>query len=723
LRNDTPLDAVVSVTCNVRRKTFLTWRGPLKTYAALRVLLVDDDTPNALRISRMLRAQEQPPFRVSIAPDIDGAAALIGRDPCDVILLNLAACGMPGVAACALLQTFAPDVPLIVMERAAEEAAALRAVQQGAADCLIIDQLHETLLVRTIRYVREQHEAERKRRRAEQALRESERRYRSLFEQLRDAIFITDADYTIVETNRAAVGLLGYAPADLRGMQLQDLCYEVADGLRIQQQLWGVGWTGDVEMRVRCADGSLRWCLFSAARRLGDDGTVLGYQGIIHDITDRKHVEERLLHDALHDPLTGLPNRALFADRVDMALARWRRNPRQSGAVLFVDLDRFKVINDSLGHATGDALLRRIADALTTCLRAEDTVARLGGDEFAILLHTVSESDALTTAERIQNCFTDAFEIGEHRVFASASIGLAFPSSADDTPQDLLRNADLAMYRAKSGGPGRHEVFAPAMHRSAVDLLQLENDLRHAVAAGDFVLHYQPILSLPDQRVVGFEALVRWPHARRGMLAPRDFIPIAEETGLIVPLGWWVMREACRQGAAMMGQLLRPPFIGVNVSARQLLLPDFTDGVLRILAESGLPPRLLTLEITESTLVSNAEEAAETLARLRAAGVHICIDDFGTGYSSLSYLHTFRIDGLKIDRSFISRLDPDGDRAELVQTIIGLARRLGITTVAEGVETYEQLSRLTQLEPTSVQGFLFSRPVDAAAAVALLDMA
>jgi diguanylate cyclase (GGDEF)-like protein/PAS domain S-box-containing protein len=698
-------------------------RGPLESSVALRVLLVDDDNPNAVRVSRMLRARRDPPFRVITAQDLNGAAAQLERASHDVILLNLSSCGMPGLAAFALLQTFAPDVPVIVMDSAAEEANALRVVHQGAADYLIIDQLHETALVRSIRFVRERREAERRRRLAEQALRASERRYRTLFEQLRDAIFITDANYGIAEANRAAVELLGHPLSHLRGLQLQDIFHEAADGLRIQQQLWGVGWTGDVEVRVRCADGTTKWCLFSATRRLGDDGAVHGYQGILHDITDRRRAEEQLLHDALHDGLTGLPNRALFLDRLDMALARWRRDPRQMGAVLFLDLDRFKVINDSLGHGVGDGLLRRIAEALSGCLRGEDTVARLGGDEFAILLHAVGETETAATAERIQQRLSAEFDIDGNRIFTSTSIGIAFPESPDDTPADLLRNADLAMYRAKSSGPGRREVFAPALHRSAIDLLQLETDLRVAVARSDFVLHYQPILSLPEQRVVGFEALVRWPHARRGLLAPRDFIPLAEETGLIVPLGWWILREACEQGARMRAGQVQAPFMGVNVSARQLAQPGFVEGVLDILAQTGLPPHLLTLEITESTLVSNAESAVETIARLRSVGVRICIDDFGTGYSSLSYLHTFRVDGLKIDRSFISRLDPDGDRAGLVHAIIGLARRLGIATVAEGVETSEQLSRLTQLEPTSVQGFLFSRPLEAAAAVALLHQA
>jgi diguanylate cyclase (GGDEF)-like protein/PAS domain S-box-containing protein len=685
----------------------------------VRVLLVDGDTSNALRLGGMLKAQRVPSFHLSTAATLDSAATLLSAEPPDVLLFNLTTCDVVALPGLALLQSLAGARPILVLAPESDEGLALKAVQQGASDYLLVEQLYDTLLVRSIRHVLEQHRVAGQRRQAEHALRVSERRYRSLFEQSRDAIFITDASYRIIEANNAAVDLLGFPRKELQGRPLDRLFAEPADGLRLEQQLYSVGWTGDVEARLRHAGGTAVWCLFSAARRLDDSGAVHGYQAILHDITDRKQAEERLLHNAFHDPLTGLPNRALFIDRTSVALARWRRDPSEPCAVIFLDLDRFKVINDSLGHSAGDAVLCHVAGVLKSSIRAEDTVARLGGDEFAILLHdAANEEDARRAAERIHASLAEPFEVDGQRVFTSASIGIALPVSHDE-PHDLLRNADLAMYRAKSDGPSRHAVYTPVMHSHAVDLLALETDLRLAVARSEFVLHFQPILALPDSRVVGFEALIRWAHPRRGLLLPRDFISVAEDTGLIVPMGWWALREACLHAASLIPLVAQPPFVAVNLSARQLVLPTLVDGVSTILAETGLPAELLSLEITENSLISNASVAADSLARLRDAGVRICIDDFGTGYSSLSYIHTFKVDSLKIDRSFIGSLEPHGEPAELVQTIISLAARLGMSTVAEGVETYEQLAQLQLLKPTSVQGFLFSRAIDSSAATAL----
>jgi diguanylate cyclase (GGDEF)-like protein len=446
-----------------------------------------------------------------------------------------------------------------------------------------------------------------------------------------------------------------------------------------------------------CNDGTLLWCLFSAARRLDDRGTLRGYQGIAHDITERKLAEERLFHNAFHDTLTGLPNRALFSDRLEVALARWRRSEDRRCAVLFIDLDRFKVINDSLGHATGDAFLRHVAVELAGCLREEDTIARMGGDEFAVLLdHVHHEGDAIRAAERIQRRLSRPFDIDGQQLFTSASIGIALPENREQGAHELLRNADIAMYRAKTAGPARHELFSPVMHGTAIDLLALENDMRQALVRNEFVVHYQPIINLDDRRVAGFEALVRWQHPTRGLLAPGEFIPLAEETGLIVPLGWWVLRQACRDAVR---RFPAPrdgspaPYVSVNLSTRQLELPGLVEEVVAAVAETGLPPARLCLEITESMLIRNAVVAAASLASLRSLGVRICIDDFGTGYSSLSYLSTFQLDGLKIDRSFISRMATSNDAAELVHTMLSLADRLGIATIAEGVESVEQLVR------------------------------
>lgn len=690
----------------------------------VRVLLVDADLNGVPDLRGMLRAQSAPRFQTARARTIPEAERLIANEKPDVIVLDLFGWEPGGLPALALLQSAAPTTPIIVTAPAEQEHTALKAVKQGALDYMLTDQLYDTLLVRSIRHALERQATADRQRDMLQALRLSERRYRALFEQSRDALYITDSAGAIIEGNAALVELFGYGIDELYGQQLDLLLADRADWQRIQSELQCREYARDVEVRLRRKDGVQLWCLLTAAKRIDDEVEVRGYQGNIHDITARKQAEERLRHNALHDPLTGLPNRALFVERLDAALAHQRREPVHRCAVLFLDLDRFKVVNDSLGHAVGDALLMRVAGALASCVRAHETVARLGGDEFAILLEGVTGSaDAVRAAERIQGRLAAAFELQGQSMFTSASIGIALPDDAMQRAEDLLRNADIAMYRAKKAGPARLEVFAPSMHASAINLLELETDLRTAVERDELTLYYQPIVALPGQEVIGLEALIRWRHPRRGLLMPHEFIPIAEETGMIVSIGWWVLREACRQGRAILDSYPngRCPYMAVNLSSRQIALPDLAGAVLSILAETGMPGSLLSLEITESSLVTNVDLAARGLARLRAEGVRICIDDFGTGYSSLAYLHALPVDGLKIDRSFVNLLGSSSDRSELVHTIITLAARLGISAVAEGVETTAQLNQLENLGSASMQGFLFSRPVEADAVRRLLD--
>ena len=560
--------------------------------------------------------------------------------------------------------------------------------------------------------------------RAEERLRESEERYRTLFEESRDAVFMSALDGRLVDANQAAVELFGRSREELLAANLWELYHDASDRERFRDEIFRAGFVREYELRVRRADATPVHCLLSATLRRGPDGAVLGFQGIIHDITARKRAEERLAYGALHDALTGLPNRALFVDRLRQALERVRSGGERPFAVLFLDLDRFKVVNDSLGHAVGDRMLTGIAARLKGLLRPGDTVARFGGDEFVLLRGDVAGAiEATHFAERVLDALAAPFALERHEVFTSASMGIAVSAGAGDDPEELLRNADAALSRAKSLGKNRYEVFDRAMHAAAMERLRMESDLRRALERGELALLFQPVVGVSDGRVAGFEALARWRHPERGEVSPSVFIPVVEEMGMMHALGRWVIEEAClrakRWADAFPG---RERFrVSVNLSASQFTQSDLVEHVERIVAECGIPPGVMHFEITESVLLEHAEPAQRMLARLRELGVVLCMDDFGTGYSSLGYLHRFPIDELKIDRSFVTGMEHDRRNAQLVQAIVALARNLGVQVVAEGVETRAQLDILRALGCDYAQGFLFSEPLAESDAEAMLD--
>ncbi len=435
---------------------------------------------------------------------------------------------------------------------------------------------------------------------------------------------------------------------------------------------------------------------------------------LLMEINLRKTIENQLQHDAFHDALTNLPNRALFIDRLRHAIQISKRHKEYLYAVLFLDLDRFKVINDSLGHGVGDQLLIEFGKRLVTCLRPHDTIARLGGDEFVVLLEDIGGlSNATYIAERIGTALESSFTVGGHDVFTAASIGIALGSPVYENPDQILRDADTAMYQAKSSDREQFVVFEPGMHAHALERMHLETDLRRAIARKEFEVYYQPIYSLDSNRLAGFEALVRWQHPDRGLMLPGAFVQMAEETGMIVAIDRLVLRESCRQMVEWQKECMEysPDFISVNMSNKQMAQSDLVDFVQEVLNDTGLNPNALKLEITESVIIENPEEAVGRLSRLKALGVRLFIDDFGTGYSSLSYLHRLPIDGLKIDRSFINNMGANGENQQIVRTIILLAHDMKIDVIAEGLETPIQVAQIKMLNCEYGQGYLFSKPV------------
>ena len=566
------------------------------------------------------------------------------------------------------------------------------------------------------------------RRRVETALRESEERYALAARGANDGLWdwnLVTSEIHLSERWREMVGIGGRdissSPEEwFSRVHLGDL-----PQLKVDMAALTAGTRSHFpsEHRLRHAEGFFIWVLCRGIVVRDADGRAVRIAGSMTDITARKDLEERLRREAQFDTLTALPNRAYATDLLRRAIARAKRSKDQLFAVLFLDCDRFKVVNDSLGHQAGDALLRLVAGRLNSCVRPGDVVARLGGDEFVVILEGVrDEEEAVVVAERVKQSMAQPLHVDGREIFMTVSVGIAMSQDGVERPEDYLRDADLAMYRAKMGGRARHEVFRADMRAGAVRQLALQNDLRQAMERGELRVMYQPIWSLVSGRITGFEALVRWDHPEHGAMQPADFIPLAEETGLIIPLGEWVTRQAAECLARWNVRVVSdtPVWMSVNVAAKQLTQPGFAQLVKRTIDDCGIEASRFKLEITESMITADAVAATGALDEIKALGIHLLMDDFGVGHASLNYLHRLPISTIKIDRYFVGRIDSNSECLDIVRTILNLSRSLSMDVVAEGVESSAQREVLQALGCEFVQGYLLSPPLEADAAERLL---
>jgi diguanylate cyclase (GGDEF)-like protein/PAS domain S-box-containing protein len=677
------------------------------------MLLIEDNPGDARLIKEMLQEQSSHKIELKHVECMGDAEKHLAANAIDVILLDLGLPDAQGLDAVRRAHAAARGIPLVVLSGLDDESMAIQAMQEGAQDYLIKGQIEPRELVRALRYAVE-------RKSIQEALFEEQERAQVTLDCIGDGVISTDVSGNITFLNMVAEKLTGWSLHEVVGRPMAD-AFRVLNGntrkvipnpmvKASQQNRRGNLPTNSVLVR---RDGTDIFIEDSVSPIHDRNGQVIGAVLVFRDVSESRAMADQIAHLAEHDFLTGLPNRLLLNDRIGQAIALAERN-RGKIAVLFMDMDGFKNINDSLGHPAGDDLLKCIANRLRDCVRGPDTVSRQGGDEFIVLLQGVKKpEDAAIAAKRLLKSLSETYFMGPHNLHITASIGVSmYPDDGPDA-ETLIKNADTAMYQAKENGRQSFQFFKPEMNVRAVERQSIEEDLRCALERNEFTLNYQPKINLTTRAITGAEALLRWTHPTRGSVSPAQFIPVAEDSGLIVPIGAWVVREACRQAQAWVAAGLPIGSIAVNVSALEFRNEDFLESMFVTLKETGLDPKSLELEVTESALMKNAELSSTILQILRKIGVRVAVDDFGTGYSSLSYLRKFPLDALKIDQSFVRQIADSPDGNTIVSTIITMARSLHLRVIAEGVETPEELEFLLAQQCDEAQGYKFSRPIPA----------
>jgi diguanylate cyclase (GGDEF)-like protein/PAS domain S-box-containing protein len=675
------------------------------------VLLIEDNHGDARLLREMFRDGGAYNTKLTHVASMSAAETQLAVPVVDVILLDLGLPDVQGLGAVRRAHAAAPRIPLVVLTGLDDDTIALQALQEGAQDYLVKGQLDTRGLLRALRYAIE-------RKTMEEALFAEKERAQITLDSIGDAVICTDVAGNITFLNVVAERMTGWSWKEAAGKPLPEVFQRVDAASRAPLSIPPPSGSGRTTARPPSSSATLvrrdglEIPIEGSVAPINDrEGKANGAVIVFRDVSATRAMSLQMTHAAEHDFLTGLPNRMLLNDRIKQAIVNAKRHEKRV-AVLFLDLDGFKHINDSLGHSIGDKLLQSIGKRLVDCGRAADTVSRQGGDEFVVLLSEVQHSeDAAIAASRMLTAVAEAHSIDDHELHVTTSIGVSvYPDDGEDA-EALIKNADTAMYQAKENGRHSYQYFKPAMNARAVERQAIEEGLRRALERNEFSLHYQPKVDFQTGAIAGAEALLRWTHPTRGSVSPAQFIPVAEECGLILPIGRWVLRRACAQAQAWIQAGLAPATMAVNVSAKQFRGESFLKDLLATLEESGLDPRLLELELTESVLMKHAESAASILATLRDSGVQVAVDDFGTGYSSLSYLRKFPIDALKIDQSFVGRIGIAADDASIVTAVISMARSLKLRVVAEGVETLEQAEFLRTQACDQAQGYYFSRPV------------